>query len=392
MKRHSLNSQHGAVIPMVAVTLVMLLSFGALAVDLAYAYVARNEAQNAADAAALNGARFLFPLDAATKEPNWSLAEAEAAKAIALNKITNASLSTGDVISGYWDITSAVHDVHPTQAGVNDLPAVKVTIDKQSNGGPISTFFARVFGVDTINVGATAVAVVASPNTTKESLFPVAINQCMFDLFYNPDGTLKPIQDGSDTFKIGSDVHYDGCEAGQWTSLTTGDNNVPIVKEFIDFATGKAIDTTPTEIGVGTDIWIEPGTKATLYDIVDACSSASYGSPGGDGSCEFVLVSVVCPNPDPAGNCGVDLEDKNHSYTPVSGFACLQILCAVGGKDKGCSLPETDPKEFFIKGRMVPMDAANIHPNCKISGTGGSAPNNGIVLPPKLANYFGNTY
>ena len=44
---------------MVAIMLVVLLSFGALALDISNAMIARNELQNVADASALAGARQL---------------------------------------------------------------------------------------------------------------------------------------------------------------------------------------------------------------------------------------------------------------------------------------------------------------------------------------------
>src|ERR1043166_5078100 len=49
----------GAVAVIVAIVLVLLLSFGALALDISNAMIARNELQNVADASALAGARQL---------------------------------------------------------------------------------------------------------------------------------------------------------------------------------------------------------------------------------------------------------------------------------------------------------------------------------------------
>ena len=55
------KDQRGAVAVIVALTLVVLLAFGALAVDLGYLMMVKNELQNAADAGALAGARELYP-------------------------------------------------------------------------------------------------------------------------------------------------------------------------------------------------------------------------------------------------------------------------------------------------------------------------------------------
>ena len=61
--------QRGVVGVMAPVLMLVILSIGAIAVDLGYLYVIRNELQNAADAAALAGAAGLYP---ANPKPNWS--------------------------------------------------------------------------------------------------------------------------------------------------------------------------------------------------------------------------------------------------------------------------------------------------------------------------------
>ncbi|MEW6319222.1 MAG: pilus assembly protein TadG-related protein, partial [Pseudomonadota bacterium] len=53
--------QRGAVGMIAPMLLVVFLSIGAIAVDVAHLYVVRNELQNAADAAALAGAAGLNP-------------------------------------------------------------------------------------------------------------------------------------------------------------------------------------------------------------------------------------------------------------------------------------------------------------------------------------------
>lgn len=55
-----LSNHRGAVAIVVALSLVVLLGFGAFAIDFGNAYVVKNELQNAADAAALAGASVLF--------------------------------------------------------------------------------------------------------------------------------------------------------------------------------------------------------------------------------------------------------------------------------------------------------------------------------------------
>ena len=60
------SDQRGVVVITVAVLLVSLLSFGALALDISSLFVVRNELQNAADAGALAATRFLYSADGTT--------------------------------------------------------------------------------------------------------------------------------------------------------------------------------------------------------------------------------------------------------------------------------------------------------------------------------------
>lgn len=61
--RKILTNRRGAIAIVVALSMVVLLGFGAFAIDFGNAYVVKNELQNAADAAALAGASVLFHAD-----------------------------------------------------------------------------------------------------------------------------------------------------------------------------------------------------------------------------------------------------------------------------------------------------------------------------------------
>ncbi|MGO8944130.1 MAG: hypothetical protein ACLQJ7_10710 [Syntrophobacteraceae bacterium] len=91
-------------------------------------------------------------------------------------------------------------------------------------------------------------------------------------------------------------------EAGQWASFTPEANDVPTVSNPI--ANGN-----PDPIIIGTDIWIEPGTKTAFYKDVP------------------VLASVVPPAV--AGD-GLD----THSAPPVAGFAASCITASAGRSGK----------------------------------------------------------
>jgi hypothetical protein len=363
LKQNNARGQRGMVLPLVAAGILTLIGFMALAIDVGYLFVARSELQNDADAAALTGAGYLY--QANPPAPNWSFAQSKATDAIRLNKTGNVTLTDGQVSYGYWNLTGSPSGLQSSSItpGVNDKPGVKVKISKApgNNGGPVNTFFAGVLGIDSEPVNATAVAVVTSPGYTT-SLFPLAIPQCMYKTYWN--NGQPQLVNGSYDIIIGSAYHYTGCGAsgiaGQWTSLDLDTNNVPTIRDLISQAIGQLPGYDTTQFDIGSNIWIEPGTKTTLFGTVNSCSSA------GDGTCAYVTLPVVCPNPP---NCD-NLLDTTHAQTPIVGFACVHIMSAAGGSAKTVTV------------RMVGTSDPN-YSKCKTSG-GGTGPNYGTYLPPRL--------
>jgi uncharacterized membrane protein len=175
--KRSPTPQKGAVSVLVALTLPLLLGVGALAVDLAYLHVVRNELQNDADAAALAGARKLYQQGASVL--TWSVAEDSATNAIGLNRAAGHALSDGQVVTGYWDTSQGTvgMQLSPMTPSASDVPAVQVSLGKsdRQNQGPVQTFFASIWGVYAKPLRVTAVAGVHSPSSAALS-FPIAIS------------------------------------------------------------------------------------------------------------------------------------------------------------------------------------------------------------------------
>ena len=120
---------------------------------------------------------------------DWATAQQTATNAISLNSSTGVQLASGTVEYGYWNLTGTCRPaVTPMTPGSNDRPAVKVTLSRSTgqNGGPVPTFFARIFGTTSMPVSATAVAVFSIPGYAGHgSLFPVAITKCLYDNYWN---------------------------------------------------------------------------------------------------------------------------------------------------------------------------------------------------------------
>jgi hypothetical protein len=180
--------------------MVVLIGCAALAIDLTHLYVARNELQNAADAGALAGARFLFVNDGTyvstsainasgfvSVETGETLPSANqmAYDGATANKSEKVSVdvdwapgqNTGsDVERGHWsfglgnlaqgfspsDSTAMVNlnlvSVVALDQNPNFINAVRVSARRK--GTPIASWFARIFGRDSFQLSADAVAYV----------------------------------------------------------------------------------------------------------------------------------------------------------------------------------------------------------------------------------------
>src|SRR5262244_3063074 len=115
------NNEHGYTILVIASTIVVLLGFSALSIDVGVLYSARASAQRAADAAALAGA-FVFvtrgDLDETTTPKQSDVIIENAIKTAAQNKMLGApvSIGTGDVSvdSANHRVTVNVNQSQPT--------------------------------------------------------------------------------------------------------------------------------------------------------------------------------------------------------------------------------------------------------------------------------------
>jgi Flp pilus assembly protein TadG len=148
------NSEQGVVIMLVAVVMLFVVgAMAALSIDVVTLYTARSEAQLAADAAALAGARVLAN-SGATSDTNgtsmgnaWNLAKAVAIQVATQNKVGGTNLTPAEVT--------------PTGPGGNNAdPTVTVVVQKND----LPTFFARIWGTRTLTVKASATAEAYNPS------------------------------------------------------------------------------------------------------------------------------------------------------------------------------------------------------------------------------------
>jgi uncharacterized membrane protein len=193
MNRDFINSKdkktcrpiQGSVMILVGIMLVIFLMFAALSIEIGHVLIVRNELQNAADSAALQGASYLYP---GTSGPNWSLATTKALSAVPHNKADNITLISGTISTGYWNLTTSVLNPTSITPVIGEVPAVKVNISKSpgNNGGPVPLIFGSLLGISSVNLDATAVAVVGSPSSVKAGdLFPIGMAKSLYDSYWD---------------------------------------------------------------------------------------------------------------------------------------------------------------------------------------------------------------
>jgi len=194
------KNQAGVSAVIIAIVIPMLIALMALAVDVGYMYVTKNELQNVADAAALAGARHLgwtYEGLSRAEQQDYVFARADivdvvqqvagknqAAKMNIHINDTDADFDNpdADVLIGDWDSETGLT---PRLTATFTLPDAVRVIARRDNSanGPILTFFARIFNIATVNVVADATAALTAPTAVDEGELktPFGISERMFD-------------------------------------------------------------------------------------------------------------------------------------------------------------------------------------------------------------------
>ncbi len=180
----SLANQRGAISVAAVLSMTALMGVGAMAVDVGNVMVARNDVQNAADAAALRGAGLLYTQGSSS--PNFSAMNNSPGGPVWTTANLNTPIETRDqftVNSNYWK------SLNPS-APSNEA-AVRVTYIKQVN-----LFFAGILGMKTMNVTATSTAIVQNSSALGAggTHLPIAIPQCAINQYWD-SSTNQPKND-----------------------------------------------------------------------------------------------------------------------------------------------------------------------------------------------------
>src|SRR5713101_3362112 len=174
------NGERGISLFLVAGGMVFLLGVAALAIDVASLYVARDEAQRAADAGALAGAKAFvqsgFTSGLVSQAVAQTLATTWAASAAGQNTVGAVLVRS---LPG-----ACVSVTFPTPPSPTGDPLVQVRVQRTTAcGNAMPTFFAKVLGFLTADVSATATAEAYSgspggPSICAACLKPVVLPNC----------------------------------------------------------------------------------------------------------------------------------------------------------------------------------------------------------------------
>ncbi|GAB6267894.1 MAG: hypothetical protein STSR0002_06340 [Smithella sp.] len=266
---YKLLNDKGVTAIIVALLMVVFLGIAALAVDVGYNKMVRNQLQNAADAAALAAAGELGSLytkmivsdQLGTLSANNQALVINSARVAALaNQASreNVTINDNDIIIGTWDTTTTP----ASRCEVNNFVApnaVRITVrrDESVAAGPITTFFARIWGTNTMNVTAQATAALSGQCTGGKSPFTISHswfepNNCPTDYL-----TWDGIGGGTAIDSSGANVTFSNCIA--WRG------NKQEVQPVMECIAGTATEPCP-DSHVGGEIPYTNGTVDNLFD------------------------------------------------------------------------------------------------------------------------------
>lgn len=225
--------RRGSVAPLVAVTVPVMIGFVALSVDYGYVAVTKAQLQNAADAAALAGATAYFS-NAGMRMSTGELTPLARSRAKAISVLNEAD--GAGVVLGDTDILLGQHDYQNRSGALmpeepwNAVHVIARKTDTSLNG-PVSLFFARIFGKTTANVTTQARAVandrVAGYHLYKNGLFvPFAIHVQKYEemLATGPDG-YSYNGDADNVLKSGDGVREITLYPWKWSTLPDANFN-----------------------------------------------------------------------------------------------------------------------------------------------------------------------
>lgn len=262
VKSFYVKNERGVVAIIIALSMVVFISLAALSIDIGYALVTRNQLQNVADSAALAAAGELGNIYTGMSYSDQQLGVTSAQQSLIVTTAQQTALmnqaggkyigiNDSDVIIGKWNsVSKSVEPLTPQNA-------VKVTARRDASAnGPITTFFAGIFGTKTANLTASATAALTGQSSTlaRALYLPAAIsinNPCNQNIQFYPANS-----------------------AAGWNTFTDPSHSAHTLKTILEQLTNGTYQSPPTTAGVtqfnftgGADTSVISPMK-TLFDTM----------------------------------------------------------------------------------------------------------------------------
>jgi hypothetical protein len=288
----------GSASVMFGILMFVFIGLLAFVIDLAHVQNVKNELQNAADAAALAGARALMPYTGVGKPP-WDISDpppCEVARDAAMGtmdpsfvnyvdmgpKQRKITIDPNEVITGYWDYKpmEASSGKFSGPSCNSSTNAVKVTARMRGDlsQGSVTMTLAQIFGVSTVNPSATAIAAVGYLTTLPKNSAGgfLALDHDYLSKAYefwkqNPNQPFYFILGPS-----GGQQSYQYADNGSW-ALPEGYNGANDINTFITDGTQTAVETNDS-VNLNNGMTSAP---KTLQDAIAAAKKVDVEPPIG---------------------------------------------------------------------------------------------------------------
>ena len=310
------KNERGVSAILVTILIIVILGFVALALDTSHLVVARNELQNAADAGALAGARYLYNdegtlVNEGANQIAYNAATANKSEKVAV-EVNWTAPNSGDVLRGHWSFgygslargfyvsnnTSAPelwdHSTVELDEDPNFVNAVQVTTRRETT--PILALFARIFNIDSFQLTADAVAWIGFAGTLEPFDVDQPIAICAESLLINGEYSCSIGR------MINSGQNIESSETGGWTSFNqddpcSGGTNAQEVKSLV-CKSGN-----PESIQLGGDMATNGGEIQSAFSELLDCWNEHIANDG-PVPWNLTLPVVSCPGNN-VGTCEI---------------------------------------------------------------------------------------
>jgi Flp pilus assembly protein TadG len=256
VKRQCQRRRKGAIAPLTAILLIPLMAMLAFSIDVGWITHTHNELQAAADSAALAGAGQLsdnfvrYNLPGLTDSQKSTILADTKTKAVAWAKkyasyngagdASSLTLLDADVELGITD-TAGNYTPLSSSSGYPNTVKVLLRRDNSANN-PLPTFFARVLGVSSVDLSATASASLMSgqvdsfqPTDLRSRILPMTYDVNHWNAFLqtgrDPDGSKSLTASGEPQLNIYPSIKFTG-NFGE-LSLDQGNDGASVIRDWI---------------------------------------------------------------------------------------------------------------------------------------------------------------